>query len=108
MQLTLQTMHGSPLTARFQRAVRWILIITLCVQLIAITQHHHDLMAHSDDCQACHLMALLSGGSAPPMDAALLALPFIQVVWIALQFDYVVQTPFRNFIRPLSQAPPQV
>jgi hypothetical protein len=86
----------------------WCLIVGLCIQLIALTQHHHEITAHPDNCEACYLMALSSGGSTPPLDPAMLALPFFQASWIAVHRVYVIRTAFRDFIRPLPQAPPQI
>jgi hypothetical protein len=108
MQLNLRIMSSGACTSRFQSAMRWFIIIALLIQLIALTQHHHDLASHPDDCEACYIIALSSGGGTPPIYSAILALPFIQVSGIAVHPDYVIHASSRNFIRPLPQAPPQV
>jgi hypothetical protein len=108
MQLTLRVMGGRVSASRFHRAMSWCLIVGLCFQLIALTQHHHEITAHPDNCLACYLMALSSGGGTPPAYPVVMAPPFFQAFWIALQRNYVILSSFRNFIRPLFRAPPVV
>lgn len=106
MQLRSVIWDGAAAT-RGQRVLRWLTVALLCVQLYAITQHHHDLTAHPDDCVACNLVAL-SCGSAPPVSAALVAVAIILAFWLAAHADYVVFLPARIRLRPPSQAPPLV
>jgi hypothetical protein len=92
----------------FHRAMKWVLSAALFVQLIALTQHHHDLTSHPDNCVACYLMALSSGGSSLPSHPVTPLPPFFNTFWIAVHPEYLIDASFRNFVRPLPQAPPQV
>ena len=104
MQLKAAIWDGAAAT-RGQRVLRWLVIALLCVQLYAITQHHHDLTAHPDNCVACTLTAM-SGGSAPPVSAFQIALAIIVALWLAAHVDYVSITSIHIRLRPPSQAPP--
>ncbi len=90
---------------RGQRVLRWLAAALLCVQLYAITQHHHDLAAHPSNCVACSLIAM-SSGSAPPVSTFQIALAIIVVFWLAARVDYVSISPIHILLRPPSQAPP--
>jgi hypothetical protein len=108
MQFIRRVMSSRVSASRLHRAMSWCLLVGLCIQLLALTQHHHELTAQPHDCEACYLTALTSGGSSPPHESTLLALPFFQASCIAVQREDVILFSFRDFIRPLSQAPPTV
>jgi hypothetical protein len=94
--------------SRVHRAMSCCLIVGLCLQLYALTQHHHALTAHPDDCVACHLTALTSGGGIPPASPVVMAAPFVQALPIAVQHACVVLPSCGDFIHPYPQAPPRV
>lgn len=104
MQLKSVIWDGAAAT-RGQRVLRWFAIVLLCVQLYAITQHHHDLTVHPDNCVACSLTAM-SSGSAPPVSAFQIALAIIVALWLATHVDYVSIYSIHIRLRPPSQAPP--
>ena len=106
MQLRSVIWDGAGAT-RGQRVLRWLAVALLCVQLYAITQHHHDLTAHPENCVACNLAAM-SCGSAPPVSTVQMALAIILAFWLAARADYVVFLPVRTRLHPPSQAPPLV
>jgi hypothetical protein len=108
MQLTLRVRSNRASAARFHRATSWCLVAGLCIQLMALTQHHHEITVHPDNCEACYLLALSSDGGTPPVYPVVVALPFFQAFWIAAHRDYGIPPSFRDFIRPLPQAPPRV
>ena len=90
------------------RAMGWCLVVGLCIQLIAFTQHHHELTAHPDDCVACYLTALSSDDGTPPSSPIVMALPRVRTFAVVVQRESAVSPPFRSFIRPFPQAPPRI
>lgn len=104
MQLKAAIWDGAAAT-RGQRVLRWLVIALFCVQLYAITQHHHDLTVHPDNCVACTLIAM-SSGSAPPVSAFQIALAIIVALWLVAHVDYVSISSIHIRLHPPSQAPP--
>ncbi len=104
MQLRSAIWDGAAAT-RGQRVLRWLVAVLLCVQLYALTQHHHDLTTHPDDCVACALIAM-SSGSAPPVSAFQIALAIIVAFWLAAHVEYISISPIHIRLHPPSQAPP--
>ena len=83
-----------------------LLALVLCLQLLALTQHHHSLDMHPDSCSACELGYHFSSGStAVPPAVILLAL---LLVWITFRLPAltVSHTSKRRHLFPLPQAPP--
>jgi hypothetical protein len=85
--------------------LHWLMVLLLGIQLLTLTQHHHDLAKVDDGCVACELATQFSG-SAPTVAAII-----IPALLLALRLPgRPVRPPFRQsplrHLLPLSQAPP--
>ena len=107
MQLTPGVMYNSDVRLRYHRGLAWSLVAALCIQLIVLTQHHHELTAHPGNCEACYVTALSSGGSSVPHSLTIYSLPLLRIFQIAVQCVHDMRASLLNFIRPFPQAPPR-
>lgn len=94
-----------PTKLRLRSVLNFFLAVLLSLQLVALTQHHHDLSTQQDDCPACNLATHFSGGT-PAIAAVLPMVALILVYWIAAQPVRVVYPVLRRHVRPPSHAPP--
>lgn len=85
--------------------LNFFLAALLSLQLIALTQHHHDLSTQQDNCAACNLALHFSGGT-PTIPVALPLMALILAYWIAVHPVRIIDFVPRRYVRPLSQAPP--
>jgi hypothetical protein len=83
------------------------MVVVLCVQLYAITQHNHDIASHSNDCVACDLAAM-SCGSAPPASTVTLVLSLFFTFSYIIALSLPVLPFIRHRFRPPAQAPPLI
>ncbi|BBP05431.1 hypothetical protein TPL01_04100 [Sulfuriferula plumbiphila] len=94
-----------PTKLRLRSLLNFFLAVLLCLQLVALTQHHHDLSSRQDNCPACNLASHFSGGT-PTIVATLPMAALILAYWIAAHPVRVVYPVLRRHVRPPSQAPP--
>jgi hypothetical protein len=96
-----------PSWTRLRRTLLVLFTLLLCLQLYALTQHHHDLSQQHDDCPACNLAADFSGGMAsiPP---AVVLVALAVAWWLTIQPRPLIHPARRLRVRPPAQAPPQV
>jgi hypothetical protein len=104
MQSSCKSISRSTL---LRRTLFALLTALLCLQLYALTQHHHDLSQHSDDCPACNLAADFSDG-VPSVASAVVLVALAVAYWLATHSLPVVYPARRLRVRPPAQAPPQV
>lgn len=88
-----------------REVLNFFLAALLSLQLIALTQHHHDLSTQQDNCAACNLALHFAGGT-PTIAVVLPLMALILAYWIATHPVRVVDLVPRRHVRPLSQAPP--
>ena len=89
-----------------RRLIHYALIVALSFQLIAETQHHHDITQQSDNCIACYVSAQATGDGP----AVALKLPLaIRLIthFVTPNIYNSLYIPFSNYILPHSQAPPK-
>lgn len=94
-----------PAKLRLRSVLNFFLAVLLSLQLVALTQHHHDLSSQQDGCPACNLASHFSG-SAPAVVATLPLAAFILAYWIAPHPLRVVYPVLRRHVWPPSHAPP--
>ncbi|MHB1175101.1 MAG: hypothetical protein ACYCZJ_08260 [Sulfuriferula sp.] len=85
--------------------LNFFLAALLSLQLIALTQHHHDLSTQQDNCAACNLALHFSGGT-PTIAVALPLMALVLAYWITAHPVRIVDLVPRRHVRPPSQAPP--
>lgn len=93
-----------PASAR-GRVLVWLATVIFLLQMLAATEHHHDLSAKSQHCAACTLHA--QPQAAPPAAVPALA-PFVWHLLHALApaatTSHVLPAP--GWLRPPPHAPP--
>jgi len=94
-----------PTKLRLRSVLNFSLAVLLSLQLVALTQHHHDLSSQQDNCPACNLASHFSGGT-PAVVATLPMAALILAYWIAAHPLRVVYPVLRRHVRPPSHAPP--
>ncbi|MES1983147.1 MAG: hypothetical protein V4443_11825 [Pseudomonadota bacterium] len=87
-------------------ALRWLLAIAICLQLIGVTQHNHDIKGAGENCIGCYISVHADGGvqpDAPPRASAGLFLSYL------LPSLPVAFTPslLHHYFSPPSHAPPR-
>lgn len=107
MQLIFKTALLQHYAKQFtRRLIHYALIVALSFQLIAATQHHHDITQQSDHCIACYVSAQATGDGL----AVALKLPLtIQLIthFVTPYIYNYLFIPFSNYFLPHSQAPPK-
>ena len=107
LRIVAMTVTHILLMTRFvlRRVTFVFLAVLLCLQLVALTQHHHDLQQHPDNCSACSLANNFSGGTpTTPLPTAVLILVVAYLITRNTQKS-VYTTPHQRLLPP-SQAPP--
>ena len=87
------------------RVLVWLATLVFLLQMLAATEHHHDLSAKSQHCVACTLHA--QPLAAPP-DTALPLAPFAWHLLHALAVATLASqaVPAFGWLRPPPHAPP--
>ena len=94
-----------PTKLRLRSVLNFFLAVLLSLQLVALTQHHHDLSTQQDNCPACNLAIHFSGGT-PTIVAVLPMVALIFAYWIAAHPVRIIYPVPRRHVRPPSHAPP--
>ncbi len=94
-----------PTKLRLRSVLNFFLAVLLSLQLVALTQHHHDLSTQQDNCPACNLAIHFSGGT-PTIVAVLPMVALIFAYWIAAHPVRIIYPVLRRHVRPPSHAPP--
>lgn len=108
MQLIFKTALLQHYTKQIaHRLVHCALIVALSLQLIAETQHHHEITQQSVNCIACYVSAQATGDG--PVDALEIPLAILLVTYFITLYTYnSLYITFSHYFIPLSQAPPQI
>ena len=89
-----------------RRLIHYALIVALGFQLIAETQHHHNITQQSDHCIACYVSAQATRNS--PSVALYLPLAIRLIThFVKPYINNSLYIPFSNYFLPHSQAPPK-
>ena len=107
MQLTFKSASMQRYAKQIaHRLMHCVLIVAISLQLIAETQHHHDITQQSDHCIACYVNAQATGDG--PAIALKIPLVILLVIYTVTPYVYnPIYISFANYFLPLSQAPPQ-
>lgn len=88
------------------RALRWVFIGVLALQLLIATLHNHDASKeHAADCVACVLVAQ-TGGGAPAATPPVFVAAVLLAITLAVRARSVFIPVFSRHLLPLPHAPP--
>ena len=88
------------------RLAAWLLMVMFAWQLIAATQHHHDLSKQASDCVSCYIAGHLPS-DLPTVDVTPVAASEAALVYriiLAARYSFVAPV---SFLIPHGQAPPR-
>ena len=107
MRVTVKQFSVGHLTGkRFSRALLWLAMVVLTLQLIGAAHHKHGLTDQSSDCVSCYIAAHFPADIPPVAAEILSALAILAYCIVLLPLSTVVAT--QHYLTPPSQAPPRV